>query len=249
MGWAIPVKNPRVPKGLRDSCTTLPTKGLPRCGPSCPDAAWTLQDTQVAPRMPRCCLTVSKCCSRILIYHPGCPDVVQGVQMFPMDSQLPLRVPRCCSRCCPRILRYHPGYADVTPGHSDAVQVAQKMLQDTQVSPTVPRSCPGVSRCCPRVFRCHPGCSGTTQITPGFPDVAPNCPTTTPGCSTVPLWVSPLLAVPPLSRSQGKSPPAVTISSPCAATPGSHSPGSPGVASVLPRHGRFLQVAMLCCQK
>lgn len=86
-------------------------------------AQMLLQDTEISPGMPRCCLGVPQCCFRMLRYNPGCPDIApeysditwdfqmlpQGAQMLPPATLLspPASPPSdagshsCWQRCCP----------------------------------------------------------------------------------------------------------------------------------------------------
>lgn len=69
----------------------------------------------------------------------------QGAQILSQDTQISLRVPRCCY-----------GWRGIAPH-------VQMLLQHTQIPPRVPR-------CCPRWSDIAPGCSA---VTPGCPTAPP----------------------------------------------------------------------------
>lgn len=135
--------------------------------------------TRDCPRDAQMLFSASRCCPRIVIYHPGCPDVAPGcpyvalyVQMLLHDSQRSHRVMRCWSGC-----------PDVAPG-------VQMLRQHTQISSRMLTCHPRVPRFYPRILRYRSGCpdvvmgavvlpcmyrccSSILRYHPGCPDVAP----------------------------------------------------------------------------
>lgn len=124
-------------------------------------------------------LSASRCCPRMVIYHPGCPDVAPGCPYVALNVQMLLHV----SQRSHRVMRCWSGCPDVAPG-------VQMLRQHTQISSRMLRCHPRVPRFYPRILRYHSGCpdvvmgavvlpcmyrccSSILKYHPGCPDVAP----------------------------------------------------------------------------